>query len=987
MSTWLCRLCVSFVLAALASASTATAQADSDTKPQWIWHDDAGSDAVCRVRRVVDVREPVRKAYLRATADNAFSAWIDGARVLRGREWKRSFYADVTRRVAPGSLTLAIEARNEGGRAGLIAELVIEYASGQRLRVVTDDSFLVCAGSKDAGAAKEKKHSDDADADAAWRTDLAREPLGPARVLGALGMEPWGDPFAPRLATPAASLTLRAGYQATLVRSAAEWQGSWVSMTFAPDGTLYLGVERDGILRLRDPAAGEPEFLDLPPSITNVQGMTSAHGALWANVNLNDEGGGLFALRDGDGDGSFEDVQRVYQWKGDGEHGAHAVVPGPDGWLYVINGNMTDLPKGLAPTSPHRLFAEDVLLPPIEDPNGHAVGVKAPGCHVLRFKPGSLPDGGGIELFAAGMRNAYDIAFDCHGELYTFDSDMEWDLGLPWYRPVRVCHLTSGAEFGWRSGTGCWPAHFCDSLPPVVDIGRGSPTGVTFWYGNQVAAPDHGAFVAADWSLGRILLVRVATGSVETLISGKPLNVSDVAVGPDGALWFITGGRGTQSGLYRVAVSTPAASEPPAPLPSPAHAVRIALEKFHGRVMPEAVDVAWPLLEHDDAHVAHAARVALEHQPVAQWRARALQENEPARALAALLALARAGATERDAVVARILALWSELNTRDRELKALRVLAVACARHGAPSAALREALSARLAAWPATDDAVRAHERAALLVFLGAGEVVAPLLATLQTAATQSEQIAAAFLLSHVRTGWSPATLSTFGQWLAQARAQLGGGVSFDGYLDAIKTTFAERLTDPAHRALVEAWPKPPRVQPDVVAPGPFVRAWTLAELTPHLDAVAHGRSFRAGERAARAAQCITCHRFGDAGGSIGPDLTSVSSRFSRRDFLEAILDPSKVISEQYRLVMLTCKDGSTLAGRIVRESATELVLSLDPVAGTTQAVRVADIAARAPSPVSSMPPGLLNTLTREQVLDLLAYFENDGNKEAPAFQ
>jgi glucose/arabinose dehydrogenase len=60
------------------------------------------------------------------------------------------------------------------------------------------------------------------------------------------------------------------------------------------------------------------------------------------------------------------------------------------------------------------------------------------------------------EAYAMGFRNPYDLAFNPEGELFTFDSDMEWDVGLPWYRPTRVNHLVAGAEFGWRSGWSTW---------------------------------------------------------------------------------------------------------------------------------------------------------------------------------------------------------------------------------------------------------------------------------------------------------------------------------------------------------------------------------------------------------------------------------------------------------------------------------------------------------------------------------------------------
>ena len=69
---------------------------------------------------------------------------------------------------------------------------------------------------------------------------------------------------------------------------------------------------------------------------------------------------------------------------------------------------------------------------------------------------------------------------------------MEWDVGLPWYRPVRVNPLPDpAAEFGWRNGSGVWPSYFFDSLPATLDVGRGSPTGVTFYQASQFPDEYH----------------------------------------------------------------------------------------------------------------------------------------------------------------------------------------------------------------------------------------------------------------------------------------------------------------------------------------------------------------------------------------------------------------------------------------------------------------------------------------------------------------
>ncbi len=150
---------------------------------------------------------------------------------------------------------------------------------------------------------------------------------------------------------------------------------------------------------------------------------------------------------------------------------------------------------------------------------------------------------------------------------------MEWDVGLPWYRPVRVVHCPLGAEFGWRNGSGKWPVYYFDSLPAILDVGRGSPTGVTFYQAHQFPTDYQDRMLVCDWSQGRILAVKLqregATykATADELVTGQPLNCTDIEVGPEGAVYFTTGGRGTQGGLYRVSWNgpRPAASriEPP----------------------------------------------------------------------------------------------------------------------------------------------------------------------------------------------------------------------------------------------------------------------------------------------------------------------------------------------------------------------------------------------------------------------------------------
>ena len=167
-------------------------------------------------------------------------------------------------------------------------------------------------------------------------------------------------------------------------------------------------------------------------------------------------------------------------------------------------------------------------------------------------------EGKNMSQVAAGFRNHFDAAFRSDGELFTFDSDMEWDEAMPWYRAVRVCHVPPGADYVWRTGAANTPGYYIDSLQPILETGRGSPTGLTFYEHHQFPKKYQDAFFMADWSIGVIWAVHLkpngATfkGEAEKFCVGAPLNVTDLEVGPDGCLYFALGGRGSAGGVYKI---------------------------------------------------------------------------------------------------------------------------------------------------------------------------------------------------------------------------------------------------------------------------------------------------------------------------------------------------------------------------------------------------------------------------------------------------
>jgi putative heme-binding domain-containing protein len=138
------------------------------------------------------------------------------------------------------------------------------------------------------------------------------------------------------------------------------------------------------------------------------------------------------------------------------------------------------------------------------------------------------------------------------------------------------------------------------------------------------------------------------------------------------------------------------------------------------------------------------------------------------------------------------------------------------------------------------------------------------------------------------------------------------------------------------------------------------------------------------------AANCFACHRFASEGGAFGPDLSGLAGRFSAKDLLESVVDPSKVISDQYQAVVIRTTDGRTVTGRIINLSGDGLTVNTDmlnPGQGGSTSVRKSEVEAMQPSQTSMMPNGLLDTMNQDEVLDLLAFLLSRGDRQSPMFQ
>jgi putative heme-binding domain-containing protein len=806
-----------------------------------------------------------------------------------------------------------------------------------------------------------------------------------------------------------------------VLRADRKRHGSWICLQLDPQGRLLLGGEAgQPITRvtLKDGKAAGVEVLTIPVSET--MGMLCVGEALYLNGN-GPKGFGLYRCRDKKGDGSYGAPEFLREWPGgSGDHGAHALLLGPDKMLYAVCGNFTAVPRDLAPTSPHRNYADDLAIQRMEDGNGFGANHPPPGGYVLRMDL----DGKNAELFSSGQRNNYDIAFNADGELFGYDSDMEYDWATPWYRPTRIFHAIRGGDHGFREGSAKWPEHYEDSLPATVNIGIGSPTGVTFGAGARFPAEYQRALFACDWTYGRLMAVHLKpdgasyTGTWENFVAprslksraGKtPLNLTDVIVGPDGALYFITGGRRTQSDLLRVTYRGTNAAAPLAAAQlqeengRAARELQRSLESWNARPDSAAVPAAWSHLGNPDRFIRYAARMAIERNPVAEWQHQALTESRPDAAFTALLALARLGGADQQPAIFKALAVFPFTSlTPAQALAKLRVIEVSIARRGAPQGEVAARLIAELGPRFPGRSEVENRELCRILIALDAPDAVAKAMTLLGSAWTLEEQIVYLMALRKAKTGWTDELrrdyltwwTSEHSQrhpeqvvaWFADAGINFNTGASLPGYMEQIRNEFIASLTLAEVTAIGDlAAAKPARAAP--TAPRKLVKEWTTADLQPALAKVSRGRDFARGKVAFEAAQCILCHRYGEHGGAAGPDLTNVATRFKRQDLLESMTEPSKVVSEQYTSTVLTLNDGTITAGRIRQETAESIVLmpnAFDPA--TTITVPKTGIRSRELSKVSIMPPGLLNTLTEDEILDLIAFMESMGDPAHPNF-
>lgn len=911
----------------------------STPAPQWIWaQGNPHADQRIEMMREFTLEEAVDVSFV-FSGDNHFVALLDGKEILRGDDWARPSRTMIDK-LAAGKHRLLLQCLNDGGPAAAAGIVTWTGSDGSTGHLITDDRWKILDGTELVDV-------------------VVKGPVGVAT-------SPWGD-IGLTSEGSSSHWSLPDGFSAEVIHQVDPKDGSWVCIAVEGPGRFITSPQRGPLKRV---VIDEDEVTVTDcANFGDAQGLLMVDGDLWVHVaGHRKDRGGLWILSDPDGDGFFDEEKRLSAMGPGGEHGVHALVRGPDGHVWTVVGNHIHVPQELLTRDRYRNWQEDLILPRIWDPNGHAVGYKAPAGQILRIDPRTLE----WERVAGGFRNSYDLAFHHDGSLFTYDADMEWDIGTPWYRSPRVVEVVSGGDAGWRGGDAKWPDGIPDAVMPSVETDLSSPTGVSSGLDGNFPGRWRHAIYIADWAYGRILAYFPREegagwrGHAEPFAAASAFNVADIVFAPDGAMYGVTGGRGTRSTMFRIGSDrdTDVIDAPTTDAGTRARALRRKLERGHlAAGDDQMLGLAWRNLGSNDAAISHAARVAIEAIPAESWRELVLAETTPGTRIG-LLALARVGSeSDRDPVLERMCDLPAA-PSRKHLLEELRIATVAIARSGSPSGATRQRLIARFDSTFPADDLAVDRLCGDLLARLGTPALSQKVISWLLENPQRSEGLAALRLLRFVPL--SEDDEKRIADALTAVRNRKGGN-SLRGFADHI----VRELSDGSEILSV------PEEDPPVLA-DPVTR-WTESAMLKALGS-GEGDAER-GRLAYDRALCSRCHRFDQVGGGAGPDLTGIRARFSDTDLVRAILDPSRDISDQYQWSVVSTADDLAV-GRILRLEKDFTVLNTDPFGYqpfTLHGPRVSTAA----SPDSPMPPGLADTLDEGQVRDLWAFLTGaEGSSE-----
>ena len=423
--------------------------------------------------------------------------------------------------------------------------------------------------------------------------------------------------------------------------------------------------------------------------------------------------------------------------------------------------------------------------------------------------------------------------------------------------------------------------------------------------------------------------------------------------------------------------------------------MRHSLEWHHGKPAQQTDDALlgdgwagklvslWAHLGSSDPRIRQAARIALEHQPLERWRSVALAENgNPRTLLTGWTALLHAEPGQASAILSKLSKLDLSSLEEDLILQAAHLYAL-CLKDG--HGASKEAILAQIRPlYPNQSDKLN-WSLAPLLITLDPKRAVGQTIELLKSTENPVQAVHYLHHLRHAKEGWSPALRDTYFRRLGEATGYVGDSRGLPTSLNRISKDALATLPESdrkKYEALAVGKAKMPPM-PDLTG-RKFVQNWKPADFAGDLGFKPDLKAFDSGRQAFEVALCNRCHRFQGSGYAVGPDLTGVARRLGRTDLLRAILLPSESIAQNYRTDVLELVDGRNLTGRIIPTldyRAPYLLLAENPL-NPDQAVKIpkVEVLKRKRSDFSIMPVGLLNNLSKQEILDLLAYLEGKSN-------
>ncbi len=729
------------------------------------------------------------------------------------------------------------------------------------------------------------------------------------------------------------------------------------------------------------------------------------HGLLWNGDDLlSVQPEGIFLHRTPPGETlPGGDPELFYKLPGGGgEHGPHGIRRGPDGWFYVACGNNTNISKGNITTA----------TSPINDPSQGTI---------LRISP----DGKQSEVIAHGFRNQYDLAFNQHGHLFTFDSDGERDHQLPWYSYCRVFHIRVGGHHGWllpgHQRSFNRPPYFFDSATRLNEIDRGSPTGVEVYRHTQF--PEHyqdGLFFAC-WTYGRVYFSPLTpkgdsyeSHDHETFlepVGNLGFAPSDLAVHPlTGDLFVSVGGRGTRGSVYRVSYPNGRKAAKPVTLYETPRDWSIHKDRITAPA-PLSPDQALTLFER--AKDPSTRLNAIRHLMLIMGD---ISTNEAQRRIDAGYTANRpealAGELRRKAISLLTEAFDPQDPGHPQQYEIARLLAMLKADTKAAMVGLASALS------PTTHPTHDAHYLFCLSQMPGPREAI-------------REKIAEGFL--GIDRKIDERNLLTDRNWSVNLRDALKAQLEFDpGTADRIarfkkispsSVHLLSLLPEKDHRSLARAmssatrgwnrdalnfleknmplpgmmpllaalrdiWKSAPRLRPDLVGfltrhgteedrkiASEFQRAPSRRiDLTPFAEKMKvvdweKGDSSRGQATYARY-NCTTCH---SGNRRLGPSLKNIARRFNRDDLFRHINEPNLSISDLYKATQITTAEGVYIGVKVYSSEAQTILET-----GSNETIRFSrhDILNERSPNQSPMPAGLLLGASTQELADLYAFLQ-----------